>query len=1150
VVTDLTSLCDKSIFTKKDVYHRSQTKHWDGYKSEEIICMDDVFQDHGSTPQDSTLMEYLFLVSNGVYMLPMASVEEKGTAFSGKFLITNTNNPFPNGNEVTTIGAIHRRRNMLIEVKRKPGGSLLDPNGRSYTLWHSEKVDNVAKSKRYFDSYEEMMAYMVVDFDSWFKTGRDLKELQEPDYDKINQLIEGRTQMWMPSFLRSNEVVSYDVGNVAGIIDESDAETVPDFMSSEMAKTIAKIVAFVAVATTAITVVTSVLGKKSDHEEDDEDFVADERRDVQSRVGELLKDVKFEGNRKEATDSIMSYLGEGRKETMASGDATTNRARRSATVRTGGITFGRTQGAMTDIIECVVDSNIVMIGKPKEDKTGMRYLLNGIGVCGRYLLVPTHFPYRGEIGMIRAINGLNKLFTFNWYDCEVNYFSVNESNGPGYSYDMALLKLPLCIPEFRDIRRHFQTNKEMSDNQGKTKSVLVRRTPKGVKEVALKVSSLVRTCFVGCGLDVEGKPVKTLLLRAYAYAGLTVPGDSGAVLFAERQGRAKIIGIHVGGGDDLAWSSPFSREMINEIVDAVTGEYENVGMDVLNVVLSDSKIRTPIFKGLDIKHVGNVAPELKMRIPRTTDIHPSLLHGVFGAPLTGPAVMSLDDPRVKEGITKSPLQQGLEKFINDVEVPEEFLEIGVEEVAGHMYEMSGTRSILTDDQVLNGVKNGGVDRIDPETSPGLPYKWMRPNGVTGKRFLFDISDDSGETIFRFSDAKIEGLAPKTVKALEGIGMTKKMIDHPTTLLQERYRLLDEMLQNGDSIEDYVIGYENLKQERRKIEKIEQAKTRTFDCLPLDFNLLLRKYFGSWAGACHMNCNEFPISVGMDPLGIGWTKLYQRMDTFGSDRIIAGDYAGWDGMVTETMMMAAIQAINEWYDDPYGGVRILLAKALIHTNLLVGDTIYRKNKGLPSGCAITAELNSLINWILLVSCFYAIEPDAPFDYRQCMVMALYGDDHLVGASDLYENFNFQTLSALLRTMGIKYTDTKKSLVSTFEFEDLHEVTYLKRKFSPWKNGFIRAPLQDDVLTEMVMWMRGKDQIAAQRDILNSFSAEIGQKERDFYDTHVEGISNGLKELRDNNAIEPNDIPYVRKKYGRAVDSWVRKMQGHESDIEEE
>jgi len=73
----------------KSIYTRNcSVKHWDGYSGQPITVLDDWGQD---VQMGEDVSQLIALVTDNQYVLPMASLHEKGTTFTSKFIIVCTN---------------------------------------------------------------------------------------------------------------------------------------------------------------------------------------------------------------------------------------------------------------------------------------------------------------------------------------------------------------------------------------------------------------------------------------------------------------------------------------------------------------------------------------------------------------------------------------------------------------------------------------------------------------------------------------------------------------------------------------------------------------------------------------------------------------------------------------------------------------------------------------------------------------------------------------------------------------------------------------------------------------------------------------------------------------------------------------------------
>ena len=128
------------------IYSRScSTKHWDGYRGQPIVILDDI----GQGLQDrSDLVEFEQLVSTNRYVLPMADLSDKGISFVSPIIIVTSNVPYGSrlldnvGKPIMEDGiAFWRRFHFPLLVSKTKGGGRLF---REYSMDRLYNQKNVA----------------------------------------------------------------------------------------------------------------------------------------------------------------------------------------------------------------------------------------------------------------------------------------------------------------------------------------------------------------------------------------------------------------------------------------------------------------------------------------------------------------------------------------------------------------------------------------------------------------------------------------------------------------------------------------------------------------------------------------------------------------------------------------------------------------------------------------------------------------------------------------------------------------------------------------------------------------------------------------------------------------------------------------------
>jgi len=399
-----------------------------------------------------------------------------------------------------------------------------------------------------------------------------------------------------------------------------------------------------------------------------------------------------------------------------------------------------------------------------------------------------------------------------------------------------------------------------------------------------------------------------------------------------------------------------------------------------------------------------------------------------------------------------------------------------------------TKRVLTESEAINGVPQAGYSRINMATSPGLPYKQWKPVGAKGKRFLFSENRDQ---LYRIENSYLR----KAVDEYEQLARMGK-----------RY---------------FSLTYLNLKDERRSLAKIAEGSTRLFDCMPLHYTIVCRKYFGAFVTAMNQHATQLPSAVGIDPEGPAWTTLFRRLNRFGG-KVIAGDFKEWDGRLDPDTMMRAVDVINAWYGGSEADkmARQVILEDAIYAYSLCGNTIVFKTQGLPSGMAITADFNGLCNLLYMVTAFLKMAEDAKFSLSPDMVwdyleMTFYGDDHVLAPHpDVQHFFNFNTLKKYFSDHRITYTDALKRGGTCPDFTQLEgETSYLKRRWT--RNARMpsrmNSPIEEKSLTELSNWIRKcDDQHTALYDNLNDLKAFAYQHGEVYYDETMRKLNIALQQ----------------------------------------
>lgn len=528
----------------------------------------------------------------------------------------------------------------------------------------------------------------------------------------------------------------------------------------------------------------------------------------------------------------------------------------------------------------------------------------------------------------------------------------------------------------------------------------------------------------------------------------TMAGDCGSLLMAvSKTLPKKIIGLHVAGAVGIGVSSPLNiADIENAFMGfSLTAQVSVSWDDIVEEHLFADECALP--EG-NFTAIGKV-PKGIMRAVKT-ELRPSLIHDVVTPHITIPAALT---PQKRDGVWIDPLELGLKKagqippFIDEDKMQIALRDM--ERVVNSNVDPEHQK-ILTPFEAVTGIEcDPFMAPINRNTSPGYPFVFDRGN-TPGKRKWLGFEEYT-------LDPELEKMI------LFRIDQAKKNIRLPT------------------------VWTDTLKDERRPIEKVKALKTRAFSAGPMDYTLAFRMYFLGFAAHVAKNRIDNEISIGTNVYSDDWTRTALRLKKKGP-HVIAGDFSNFDGTLLLQVLEPMVEIVNAFYGDgeENAQVRRVLWKEICNSVHLKGDQLYLWTHSQPSGCPVTAILNSIYNSITMRYVWLDVVPE---DYQtmrafnQHVSMVSYGDDNCVNISpEVIEFFNQVTIAEGYARIGMTYTDETKS-GEMIPYRSLSEIAYLKRTFV-WNEEEMQyvAPLSLDTVLEMTNWIRG-DMDCEQRTIDN-------------------------------------------------------------------
>jgi len=351
-------------------------------------------------------------------------------------------------------------------------------------------------------------------------------------------------------------------------------------------------------------------------------------------------------------------------------------------------------------------------------------------------------------------------------------------------------------------------------------------------------------------------------------------------------------------------------------------------------------------------------------------------------------------------------------------------------LSGSLREHFRQYSFLTKEQATAGIPEEPLmDAVERTTSPGYPYS-LEQRKKRGKQDWINEDYELSDILAQDIDTRLD------------------------------------MLSKGEAKE--TIWTDNLKDERRPLEKVKAGKTRIFCGAPMDFSIVFRMFFLGFAAFVMHNRIDNEIAVGINAYK-EWRALEKHLLTKGN-RMVAGDFSKFDSTLNPQILFAVLDVVNMWADDGYSIEREILWQDIVFSCHISKNQVYQVAHGNPSGNPMTSILNSMYNSIASRVAYANFTGKSPIEFDEDVTMISYGDDSVLGIS-LDLDMGQDDWTEAYGSLGMFYTREDKSDNDGTQYRKLEEVTFLKRGFKILPFTYIvSAPLSLDTVVEIPMWVK--------------------------------------------------------------------------------
>lgn len=638
----------------------------------------------------------------------------------------------------------------------------------------------------------------------------------------------------------------------------------------------------------------------------------------------------------------------------------------------------------------------------------------GFYIVSNFVLVPTHFlDVHGDRDIkIRCFKAIESQVGRSFRDKISKSFRVNI---PGTDFS-------LCFVTGGGSMKDFRKFLPLDGDLRKCAAQLVTREVQGTE------IKCYPTLFQGTGLVAHTK--KVFWGSYYKLPIVTQPGMCMSPVISDMKG-CTILGFHLGGKDDIGGCGTLTLDQANYAINelaSVDGVVLSASSGCLKPEMGDftrQYFGKEIFEGAEIhpKSAVNYLPEgacidvygktLGKATPKS-NVTPTLISPavteIFGVPQQwGPPKMQgkgrypFQVTLEYASIPSLPIGSVLEKAVHDIKG----ISKGVKILLPELFSVKPLTRVETVSG-LDGVKF--IDAMNLNTSPGIP--------LSGSKHPYVVE----------------------LKPEEYPGISKPRTF--TSEIWEEFERMVEVLESGRRT--YVPWKACLKDEATKLTK---DSVRVFQCAPIMLQLLIRMYFLPIVRIIQMNPVRYECAVGVNAEGLEWEELWEAAMSKGKERVLAGDYSKYDVRMPAQVTIAAfdilihIASLCEGYEEKDLHMMRMVVHEIVYPVIAYNGDLIQLFGTNPSGQNLTVIINSLVNSLLLRSCFLTIYPD--LDFKENCSFITYGDDVIGTVSPTCDNFTHITYAKWLDEHDMKFTMPDKESTPVHYMKEA-DVDFLKRK----------------------------------------------------------------------------------------------------------
>ncbi|APG78461.1 hypothetical protein [Wuhan house centipede virus 3] len=376
---------------------------------------------------------------------------------------------------------------------------------------------------------------------------------------------------------------------------------------------------------------------------------------------------------------------------------------------------------------------------------------------------------------------------------------------------------------------------------------------------------------------------------------------------------------------------------------------------------------------------------------------------------------------------------------------------------------SGALTFSSNEEVLNGVS--------VNAPPGA--RWRNSYNP------LNLNKSAGYTCVKLYNASLKSAFIE----MEEDGHRKFRDNAKGIELREAFEELKEKIKNGEATHaQYPMYFTTTKKE--ELLPVEKAwKGRVFEAEDLMGTLVTRWVLGKFnAQSMDNDYKTGSCRVGMDPIRDFNDLAHYHLE---QEVHFAGDINRHDKRVSWEMFEIILKAMTMAHKRTCPGCNSqkycgwINACEFILFNIgkskrKILNVIVQCHRGMPSGTAVTAPMNSLIVELFYYIAFCNLVEWVSFStFKKYVHISTLGDDHIVSTTlEIAKKFNLVTVAKFLKeTMGVILDSDRKDGKMVPYTEKIEDLTFISRSFVLLENSnFYTGALKKESITAKLFWVK--------------------------------------------------------------------------------